>query len=366
MKKALLIEVNNSPFSTAKVRLLPNEGAKSLPILFKNEVIEGKVLQTFSSTDVLLLIKGRRVMAKSFVPLQEGAILPLRVEEMTPIPTLKPLGVKFSNSNALNISIILSAIKENVWKSTFENIYRCGLPKEVASSFKDLMNDLSFELFLKSTPELLWNLIDKLGLNWEAKLKRILRAKKTDRAKTIDKLIQRDLKGLTSRLLFLKEERNGLLERFLSAIKNIQLLNHIGLQQDRKIFLPVPMQFPDGLFILGQLLIHLPQKERGNNTQKRNNNNPLGITFLLELSRLGPLRVDLTVNGRVINGRFLTTNKEITLLIKNNIPSFITTLKDKGFSVCSMECHLKEPEIVKQSLIAEVIQQERNTISLVA
>ena len=305
-------------------------------------------------------------MAKSFIPLREGGILSLRVEETKPIPILKTLGIKFSDSNDMNISIILSAIKENLWKSIFETIHRYGLPKEVMSSFKELMNDLSIGLFLESTPELLRDLIDKSGLSWEAKLKRILLEKKIGRTKTLDRLMQRDLKGLTSRLLALKEEGEGLLEKFVSAIKNIQLLNHVGLEQDRKIFLPIPMQFQDGLFILGQLLIHLPQKERDSNAQTRINNNPLRITFLLEFSLLGPLRVDFTVNEKNINGRFLVTNEEIKVLIENNIPSLITTLKDKGFGVRSMVCQLKDHEIVKQSLIGEIIQQEGNTISLVA
>ena len=361
-----MIEVNYSPFPTSKVCLRPEENAKSLLKLFKNEVVEGKVLQSFSSSNALLLIKGRRVMARSYVPLREGRILSLRVEETVPIPTLKLLGVKFSGSNAINISILLSAMKENLWKSTFENIHRCGLPKEALSPFKELMHDLSMGLFLKSTPELLWELIDKSGLNWEAKLRKILLGKKIGRATTLDKLIQRDLKGLTSRFLVLKEEGEDLLKRFVSAIKNIQLLNHVGLEQDRKIFLPVPMQFPDGLFTLGQLLIHLPQKERESDTRKSINKNPLRITFLLELSNLGPLRADFTVNGKEVKGRFLMTKEEIKLLIKNNIPSLINTLKDKGFSVYSIECHLKGPEIVKQSLIGEIIHQEGNTISLVA
>ena len=361
-----MIKINYSPFSTAKVCLRSKENAQSLLKLLKNEVVEGKVLQSFSSSDALLLIKGRRVMERSHIPLREGRILSLRVEETIPIPTLKLLGIKFSDSNAVNISILLSAIKENAWKSTFENIHRCRLPKEALSLFKELMHDLSRGLFLKSTSELLWELIDKSGLNWEAKLRKILLGKKIGRATTLDKLIQGDLKGMSSRYLALKEEDGVFLKKFVSVIKNIQLLNHVGLEQNRKIFLPVPMQFPDGLFTLGQLLIHLPQKEEKSDTRKRINKNPLRITFLLELSHIGPLRMDFTVNGKDIEGRFLMTKEEIKLLINNNIPSLINTLKDRGFSVCSIECHLKSPEIVKQSLIGEIIHQEGNTISLVA
>ena len=361
-----MIEVNYPPFLTSKISLQPEVNSKSLLKLFKNEVVEGKVVQSFSSGNVLLLIKGRRVMARSYVPLKEGEILSLKVEETVPIPTLKLLGIKFTDSNAINISILLSAIKENLWRSTFEKINHYGLPKEASAQFKELIHDLSMGLFLKSTPKLLWEIIDKSGLNWEAKLRKIFLGKKIGGAANLDKLIQGDLKGLTSRFLALKEEDGVFLKRFVSAIKNIQLLNHLGLEQDRKIFLPIPMQFPDGLFTLGQLLIHLPQKEKNGNTRKKIDKNLFRITFLLEFSNLGPLRADLSIKGKEIGGKFIITKEEIKLLIKNNIPSLINKLKDKGFTVSSIECHRKDPEMVKQSLIEEIIHQEGNTISLVA
>ena len=200
-----MIEVSYLPYSAAKISLQPEANSKPLLKLFKNEVVEGKVMQSFSSGNVLLLINGRRVMARSYVPLKEGKILSLKVEETVPIPTLKLLGIKFMDSNAINTSILLSAIKENLWKSTFENINHSGLPKEVLSPFKELIHNLSMGLFLKSTPKLLWELIDKSGLNWEAKLRKILLAKKIGGA-SLDKLIQKDLKGLASKFLALKEE----------------------------------------------------------------------------------------------------------------------------------------------------------------
>ena len=361
-----MIEVSYPPFSTSKISLQPEANSKPLLKLFKNEVVEGKVVQSFSSGNVSLLIKGRGVMAKTYVPLKEGNILSLKVEETVPIPTLKLLGIKFMDSNAINTSILLSAIKENLWKSTFENINHYGLPKEVLSPFKELIHYLSMGLFLKSTPELLWELIDKSGLNWEAKLRNIVLEKKIGGAADLDKLVQSDVKGSISRFLALTDEEGGFLKRFVSVIKNIQLLNHLGLEQDRKIFIPIPIQFPDGLFTLGQLLIHLPQKEKDGNTKKKIDKNPFRITFLLELSNLGPLRADLSIKEKEIGGRFLITKEEIKLLIKNNIPSLINKLQDKGFTVSSIECHLKNPEIVKQSLIREIIQEEGNTISLVA
>ena len=280
------MKISYPQFSTSRISLQPEANSKSLLKLSKNEVVEGKVLRTFSSDNALLLIKGRRVMARSYVPLKEGKILYLQVEETAPTPTLKLLGTLVS--------------------------------------------------------------------------------KKIGGAASLDKLMQGDLKGLVSRLVALNEKKGTPLKRFVSGIKNIQLLNHPGLEQDRKIFIPIPIQFPDGLFTLGQLLIHLGQKEKNGSTRKKIDENPFRITFLLELSNLGPLRADLSIKGKEIRGTFLITKEEIKFFIKNNIPSLINKLKGKGFTVSSIECHLKDHEIVKQSLVEEIIHQEGNAISLVA
>jgi len=303
-------------------------------------------------------------MARTYAPLREGKVLSLKVEEISPTPTLKLLGIELPDSNTLNISTVLSAIKENLWKSLFENIHLYGLSKKALSLFRELINDLSLRLFLKPPPGLLRILIEKSGLSWEAKLRRLLTNKGIG-GDNLNKLVEGDLKGLISRFLALGGEKQVLLKRFVSTIKNIQLLNKLGLEQDRKIFLPIPIQFPDGLFTVGQLLIRLPQKGKDEYRRRQSGGDFFRITFLLDLCNLGPLRADLTMKGKEIGGKFLLTRKEAKLVIEKGIPIFISRMKERGFSIHSIECHLSEPEVVEQSLIKEIIQEQGNTISLV-
>lgn len=347
------------------ISLQPEVNSESLLKLLKNEVVEGKVLKTSSSGEVLLLIKGRKVTAKTLVPLSEGKILSLKVEELLPKPTLKLLGINFTNSNAVNVPTILSAIKENLWKSTFENINQLGLPKEALSLFRELMKDMSLRLFLESSPELLKDFIDKSGLNWEAKLRKLLMNKGIG-ADHLNKIIEGDLKGLVSKFLTSDEKKTVLLKRLVSAIKNIQLLNHFGLEQERKIFLPIPIQFPNGLFTVGQLLIHLPQREKDESITKKTDKNLFKITFLLELSHLGPLRADLTIKGKEIEAKFLLAREEAKVLVEKSMPIFLNSMRETGFSIHHVEYHLKAPEFVNQSLLKEIVQEEGSTISLVA
>ena len=87
---------------------------------------------------------------------------------------------------------------------------------------------------------------------------------------------------------------------------------------------------------------------------------------MLEFSNLGPLRADLTIREKEIDGRFLLSNEEGKLLIERNLPSLINNLTARGFCIKNMECHLKKAEIVKHSLLKEIIQEEGCSVSLVA
>jgi len=366
-----LIQINpmaserHPPSSGSKISLKPDPGITSPLKFHKNEVFEGKVLKSLSSGNALLLINGEKVRAKTYIPLSEGAILSLKVEGTLPTPVLKVLGIRLTGSDAINISIILSAMKENLWKSIHENIDHQGLPQAERAQFRELMDDLSLRLFLKPAPDMLKTLIDKSGLGWEAKLLRAF-MNKTITGDNLNKLIGGDLKGLVSRFLGLNQGKGVLLRRFVSTIENIQILNHLGLEQEQNIFLPVPIQYSNGLFALGQLLIHLPRKENDECGKQRTDKDVFSITFLLELSNLGPVRADLAIKGEEIEGRFLLAKEETKTLIENNIVSFVTNLKDRGFTIHHMDCHLKEPGIIRKSLLNEIVHEEGNTICLVA
>jgi hypothetical protein len=278
---------------------------------------------------------------------------------------LKLLGTKFASSDVINIPLLLSAMKENLWKSMLEGINELGLPKGDQALFKELLNDLSQQLFLKSSPDLLKTFIEKSGMSWEAKLRKLCLQKITGND-SVDKLISDDLKGLSSKFLAINEENEALLHRFVSTLKNIQLLNHIGLEQERKIFLPLPFQLPDGFFGVGQLLIHLNQKKNDEREKYGNEKNVFHITFLLELSDLGQLRADLNIKGKEIDASFYLTKEETKLLIEKNIPLLINNLKEKGFSVRRTAFHMKEIENLESALIKEIFNKEGSSVSWVA
>jgi hypothetical protein len=360
-----LIQPGSPTWHASEVYLQTDENSTSSFKLIKNEIVTGKVLRSFPLSQSLLIIKGKKVIAGTRVPLREGMMLSLKVEEVSPNIILKLLDTNINSRGAVNTSIILSAIKENLWKSLCEGLNHDPLFGSDIKPFRQLMNDLSKRLFLKPGPDLLRKIIENSGFCWEAKLKNLI-LRKTTGKRSISKLATGDLKGIGSKILSLMEGKQVLLKRFLSVIENIQLLNHMGLEQDRKLFIPIPIQFPDGYFTVGQLLIQLNQKKKEDHEEERTKNGLLKISFLLELSNLGSLRSDLTIKGKEIYVKFILSKEEAKSIIQENLPTFIDTLQKKGFFVLLMECQVRSPEIVTQSLVKEIIKEEGCTISLVA
>ena len=162
------------------------------------------------------------------------------------------------------------------------------------------------------------------------------------------------------------EGKDDLFNRFISTIENIQLINQLGLEQERKIFIPIPLQFPDGLFTMGQLLIHFNENKNEDDQGKENDKDFFRISFLLEMSNLGPLRADLVFSQKQINGRFLTVEEKAKRIIEKKLPFLIKTLEKKDFVISNFECHVKEPVEIKDTLIKEIIHKESHNISLVA
>lgn len=349
---------------SSNISLQPDNNHSFHPDLSKNEIVKGKVLKSFSLKNVMLLIKGQKVMARTDMPLREGSVISLKVEKVTPNPILKLVGTINENIKTVNTSMLLNGLNRNIWKTIIENIDHYTLPDNDKKLFKELIDDISKKLFQKSNPDLLRELFDKSGIEWEAKLRRIITSKTYYSQENINELIKGDLKGLGSKMLSLMEEQNDL-NGLVSMIKNVQLLNQLGFEQEGKIFIPIPIQFPDNLFTMGQLLIHL-NKDNEKNNGKEKGKDFIKISFLLEMSNLGPLRADLVIRKKQISGRFLIVEEKAKIIIENKLPYLITALETKGFVIPNFECHVKKPVEITDSLIKEIINEESHNISFVA
>jgi len=331
----------------------------------ENEIVKGKVLKVLDSETAILLINGRKYTAGTRIPLKTGDILEMKVKELSPVPVLRPMGIRHAGSGAANISVILSALKENLWKSVYEKVNAGGGSITGKALWNQITKDLPGKLLNDGRPESLFKMIENSGIFWETKLKDLIGQKSIDRNQ-IGQLIDSDLKGLLLRLISETKGEDLDALRLLSAMKNMQILDRLGFEQDRKIFLPLPVILPDGHFIIIQLLFQFPLKEKEAHENSAGDKHPLEISVLLELSKLGPIRADFTIKGKRVEGVFKIAVRETLKLVESGIPAFVKSLEDKGLKMQHIGCMLKKSEIITQPLLLDIIQTTDNNISLVA
>ena len=360
-----MTQINHSPKPASLLSIQSFDKDASRPSFVKNEIVRGVVLKSIPLKSVLLLIKGKRITANTHVPLSEGNAVTLKVERTYPNPVLKLMNIESESVSTINTSLILNGIKGNLWKMIIENIDQYPISIRDKELLKELVIDTAKRLLPKPTPDKLMESIDKSGLGWENKIRELLTSKTYHQA-DIQKLLNGDLKGFISKLIASAEGKHEYFNRFLSMIQNVQLLNHFGFEQDGKIFIPLPLQFPDGYFTVGQLLIQSDQHNNDKPKKKENETGFFRVSFLLELSKLGPLRADLAVQDKRISGRFITIKEETKITLERNLSSFIDAVSKNGFSIFHLECHIKEPKQVNDSLIKEIIRKRSCSISLVA
>ncbi len=328
----------------------------------ENEIVEGRVLKILNSETAIINIKGLNCSAKTLFPLETGTNMAFKVERLTPVPVLRLLGIQFVNPEAVNISVILSAIKDNLWKSVFEKIItvKDSIPEKI--SYKQYAENLPKKLLESGNYEFLKEIISRSGLFLEAKLKSALEQKHSS-AEEIKQLINSDVKGLLSGLISKTDNEEA--RQLLSVINNLQILDLNGFEQERKLFIPLPILSPDGHFCIAQLLFQLPTVPKDASEGSAKEGCQLKISLSIELSNLGPIRADFTLKGKMVYGIFSAAIPDTVEILENGIESFINNLADKGFSIQHIECRLKDPETVSEPLLLDMIQATENNINLV-
>jgi hypothetical protein len=358
-----VIPINLPPFLAPRNSLQIETGGKALPKLAPNQVVHAKILKLLAGDAVLISINGREVTARTKLPLKPGRTMAFRIENTRPLPTLKPVAVKLTGNEAALVLRTLAAIKQNVWQSAAD-LAGHGKNADVAM-FKALMQEISQGLFTRAEPGLLGAIIDKSGLNLEAKLKKGLMSNKAP-AKWLPKLLGGDLKGLAGRILGQQPETAAVLEKFIGTLEDIQLLNQQGFSQEGKLFLPVPFQLGDNFFTMGQLLLQVPGEPEEARRGADESAPFYRAVFMLEMSRLGPLRAEMGIRAKTIFGKLWLTDSQSTRLVKKELPVLTEALGAHGFRVDYFECSQKDPAAVCQSLIDEILPTDQGGYDVVA
>ena len=304
----------------------------SLPKFKKNQIINAKVIQLLPQGKALLLVKGQKLVAKTALLLKPGEEVQLKVLEQKTAILLKLIGpVRFFSKN-----------------EAIPDITRTKMP-----GVKELFYDMALKSD-KPDETFLPKLLEKSGLVWEKKLARILLGNQSssDIKDNMDILLKQDVKGNILKNLLIadpqKFESMKMAASFLETIENFQLLNHHSSDSGR-FLLPFPI-FSDQVFSFGQLLIDTGDKTKTNN---KDADKVIHISFLLNMTKLGPLRADFSILKKEITGRFLLKDDETCKYVSSKIFELTTGLAKIEYHVRKIECNTAKKEEIQQSSFIE-------------
>ncbi len=360
-------------FSKLAVSLPQVDGVLTKLDLKVGDVVEGRVLKQTDPGTVLLLIQGKKIRAHTQMSLKTGMRLSLKLSSDIGMPTLKIIDAHSPGGRAVNLGAIRAAIDDNVWARVYESLDDPVLsskdllsPKD-RTDIKSLMKHVSQMMLDRPGGNGLKALVEASGLTWENKLARMVSgiAMGSD---TVDAMAQGDIKGLISKILMNTAAPDPILKPLIEALDNIQLLNIPGSDQIRSVFLPLPLEFDEGVMGLAQILLKFPREDGAGSPEmeKEKQDRQYSVVMLLEMSSLGAIRAELILTGTKIQGRFVVDSKATAESIEANLSSFSSMLVHRGFTIGYMGCQVANTEVVKQSPVEEFLTGEGSSICFVA
>lgn len=317
----------------------------------KNRVISAKVLKLLPRGNAQLLVNGQKVVAKTALLMKPGEEVQLKVLSQKDDIILKLMG-PVQKMTTRQISSLVGFFSKNE-----------SMPDPTGIKIKNV-KALLYDMALKSDdPDktFLPKLIEKSGLVWEKKVARALLGNtiSSDMKDKLDMLLKQDIKGNILKELSGadpgKFETLKTAAAFSETLENFQVLNHNNSDSGR-FLLPFPI-FSESSFSFGQLLI-----DTGDKTKKdaKDADKLIQLSFLLDMSRLGPLRADFSILKKKMTGRFLLKDEDTCKYVESMLPELKTRLAGIDYQVHQITCVTAEKKDIQHSSLIETLVKARD------
>ena len=319
--------------SSSEIVIQKGENKKNaLPLFVKDQVVHAKVLKLLPEGSARLLINNRTVTAKTPMLLKLGEEIQLKVLEEKEGVLLKFMGP----AQKITTSQISSLIRFFPGNEALADVSRIHIPR-----VKNLLHELALKSG-KADPSFLPTLIEKIGLTLENKTARLLLQEQMslpNLKQTASVLLNQDVKALIQKELLMAgpnpSESLNMAASFSETLENFQILNHHSSESGR-FLLPFPV-FSEDVFRFGQLFIDTGGKKEN---EESSADRLIRISFLLDMSLLGPLRADFSVLKNEISGRFLLNDEDTCQYVRSMIPELKERLNAIDYKVHEIDCVL--------------------------
>jgi hypothetical protein len=333
---------------------------QSLPEFKNSQIIKAKILQLLPNGKTRILVNNQKIVAKTAMLLKPGEEVQLKVisqQDATILKLINPL-------NQMTTKQIASLVSLFVKNNSTPDLSNINDIKNTSNSKVDRIREILYEISLKSDKSdktFLPKLIAKSGITYENKIANVL--SDSIPAKSIkvilNSLLKQDFKGIIFQELLTSNAQNlrtaetmKVASAFLETIENFQLLNHQSSDSGR-FLLPFPV-FSESAFSFGQLLIDTGDK---NKSKKQDGNKVINISFLLNMSKLGPLKADFSILKKEITGRFLLVDDDTCEYVRSMIDELKVRLEKIEYHALNIECQTAKKEEIQPGTFIETLIQ---------
>jgi hypothetical protein len=339
-----------------------------------NQTIEARVAEVLSSRRVTLIIQGKKVSARTYVPLNPGEKIRLQVSQAGAHPIFKLLDVEGDGAPHSSRALWHILGKNGPYGRLAAVLANPGIADTDANAPQrpvtlERMEELVKSLSVRSSradPDFLRTLIKGSGLAWEYKLSREIISHRSILMDRLNGLADGDLKALAIRGVAGRHQEGDEVRRnlqsFLEGLEKLQMLNRLATEASGRCLLPLPVWFGGG-WKFGQLLLDTGGKAKN---RERPEDRLVKISFLLEMSNMGHVRADFALFKHMVNGSFSVGDEDTCSWVQKSLPDLVAKLKQHGFEVPNIDCHVIRAEtLASASLMDKIVGRDEVGLNLV-
>jgi len=79
------------------------------------------------------------------------------------------------------------------------------------------------------------------------------------------------------------------------------------------------------------------------------------VSLLLDMSRLGPVRADVSILDKAVTGRFLLENEDTRAFVASMVPVLKKQMADIDFQLLQMDCQVAAPADIAPNCLMETL-----------
>lgn len=357
--------------ASSKMAVVSEKGqAAAFLGLENNRIVQAKVLHVGPPDQARLLINGQKITVKTSVFLHAGEDILLKVQAQKNGYVLRLTGPSLSGGTARPDPLLQFFSRPD----TLSALFRTGGTTQLS----DILEKMALQSSRRDDA-FLPRLMDKGGLLLEKKLAAVLQqqdpasaTRGADRqlsgqqvqgkqgplpfeqqvAKLLDRVMAEDFKGAVLKQALSPgmgtDAKSSGAAGLLQTLENLQLLNSQSAESGRFI-LPFPV-LADAGFTLGQLLVDVGEDKDSGPEKKM-----VRVSLLLDMSRLGPVRADVSILDKAITGRFLLEDEETRAFVASLVPVLKKQMADIDFQLLKMDCQVAAPADIAQNCLLETL-----------